>query len=53
MIGRATKGILGGAGEINIVSRFSIPLFLTIKDKKPNLTLSVTKKKLLTLTIKG
>lgn len=52
-INKATKGILGGAGDITITNRFIYPLFLSIKHKKPKLTLSIPRKKLLDLTIRG
>jgi len=51
-INKATKGILGGTGDITITNRFIYPLFLSLADKKPSLTLSVPRKKLLSLTIK-
>jgi len=52
-INRATKGILGGAGDITVTNRFIYPLFLSIKDTKPILTLSIPEKKLISLSIRG
>ena len=52
-INKATKGILGGAGDITVTNRFIYPLFLSIKDTKPSLTLSIPEKKLISLTIGG